>query len=246
MSVNIYVMPLGRFKSGDFESPLQQVFGADNVTRVTPDGIKRRPEPETISETLELLVAADEFRLVRQFLDRAASQMSLEPQALQWTDEGDTHFAEQAVYLGAASTYAHWLSHQDEYPVFEVPDPDDFESHPVWHLVDDPSSTSYPHLGLHDHYVGYYLPCDFPRMLEMATGYDGYPCDRSIGSSYRLRDELAEVGKTLDLIWQSGVGLVDECDERAPVLDQVSAALVQLSRAAEASCKHGLPIIFDG
>lgn len=246
MSVDIYVMPLGRFKSGDFESPLQRVFGAENVTRVTRAGIKKTPPPETISAALELMVAADEVRLVRKFLDRAATEMSLEAKALDWTDEGDTHFAEQAVCLEAATTYANWLSHQEKYPVFEVPDPDDFEAHPVWDLVDDQSSTNYPHLALHDHYIGYYLPCEFSRLLHMPTGYDGYPNQRSIGSSYRLRDELKEVGATLELEWQSGVGLVDDREERDEVLSEVVTALTQLSRAAEASCEHQLPIIFDG
>ena len=246
MSVDIYVMPLGRFKSGDFESPLQRVFGAENVTRVTRAGIKERPEPETISEALELLVAADEVSFVRRFLDRAALELSLEEKVLQWTDEGETQFAEQAVCLEAATTYASWLSYRDQYPVFEVPDPEGFEAHPVWGLVDDQSNTKHPHLALHDHCVGYYLPCEFPRLLRMPTGYDGYPEQRAIGSSYRLRDELTEVGATLELSWKSGVGLVDEYGERDAVRAQVVSALLQLSRAAEASCQHGLPIIFDG
>ena len=244
MSVNIYVMSLKRFKSGDYESPLQQVFGAENVTRVTPDGIDDRTSdpPGTIAAAFMDCVRDDEISLLKTFIERQ-SKTSMDLSDIPWHDEDEVCFAEQATNLEAASTYAHWLGHQDSNPIFEVSDPDDFGAHPVWDLDDD--ATEYPQLVFHDMYNGYYLPVDFPNVFDAPTRVECVK--RTIGSSVRLRKELRSVGKTLGLSWKNEVGLVDESQlSHGEAHSIVVEALMQLSRAAEVSCTRQLPIIFEG
>ena len=242
-------MPLKRFKSGDFESPLQLALGAENVVRITPHGKEETsPNPasesaNTIAKSLANCIYNDEISLLKSYVERHATTTSIDLSDMPWNEEGEVYFAEQAADLEAASTYAYWLGHQDQFPQFEVADLDDIADHPVWDL--DGEASEFPHLVFHDMYVGYYLPGDFPDLIRIPTKLPG--TNRMLGSSFRLREELKSVGKTLGLAWQNQLGLVDERQQSRDELHSIVVeALEQLSRAAVMSCAHGLPIIFDG
>ena len=241
MSVDIYVMPLRDYKFGNFESPLQQVFGSDAVKRVTPHGIEEPARPDTIADALAACIVNDEITELANFLNRAGVGEVDSELELPWKDSGQVCFSEQARVLEAARTYALWLSHTDAIPVFESPT-DKFYSHAAWDHYDDFESMEYPQIVLHDMFDGYFLPCDFPSLLKMELDDD----ERSLGSSFRLREELKAVGETVGPKWKSGVGLVGGEEGHGEALVCAADALMQLSLAAEASCKNGLPIIFDG
>ena len=96
-------------------------------------------------------------------------------------------------------------------------------------------------------------------MIEIEAFTVGkYTATRSVGSSFRLREELKAIGTDLQLDWQENLGLVDpqedestaavsgEEDAQLEPMEAVKAAATQLSQAAELSCTHRLPIIFDG
>lgn len=243
MSVDIYVMPLTLYKCGDFESPLQRIFGPENVMRVTPQGIvdRQTPSPDTISAAFARTIAHD---ALAQVIDAVRSA---NPDAeIAWEDVGQQGFAEQAFHTKAAQTYARWLSYREESPDFEVPESGEFVDHPVWQKKSQ--RLRYPQISLHDCFCGYFLPCEFSSMIEIEAFRAGNSCaTQCIGSSFRLKAELLEIGETLGMRWQANEGLIgntDDSDVKYP--EAVVESVAQLSRAAETSCVHHLPIIFDG
>jgi hypothetical protein len=100
---------------------------------------------------------------------------------------------------------------------------------------------SCPHLVGHDCFNGYYLPCEFERLVEVEpyTDFGQWPTFRSVGSSSRLLRELKLV--------QVELRVPDdyECPVDDPLVS-VKAAYLQLRKVAELSCRHGLPVIFLG
>ncbi len=100
---------------------------------------------------------------------------------------------------------------------------------------------SFPHLTRHDCYCGYYLPCEFERLIRVEPFliFDHWPVNRAVGSSPQLLRELETIQATLRV--------PDGYDWSADdPLFAVKAGFLQLRTAAQASCRHGLPIVFWG
>lgn len=229
MGLDIYVMPLWRFKAGDFRSPIEAATGV-------------RPKIATVDGIEEVPVSIgwlDRWRARRQVAAVRRAVESVNQTRLRWDDEGGVAYSAQSGGMEALRAYARWLDCVDQMPEFTPPPEGDYYKHPVMELeIERPSC---PHLVGHDCHNGYFLPCEFARLVEVEPYliFGHWPASRSVGSSVRLRRELDSV--------QERLGVAEGHDDPPDgPLAAVKTAYLQLRKAAELSCRHGLPIIFWG
>ena len=229
MGLDIYVMPLWRFKAGDFRSPIETATGI-RPKIVTADGIEERPAQ---------VGWLDRWRAKRQVAAIRSAVESVNRTRPRWHDEGEVVYSEQSGGMEALRAYAKWLDCADRIPEFDLPPEGDYYKHPVMGL--EVERLSCPHLVEHDCYNGYYLPCEFARLAEVEPYklFGHWPATRSVGSSVRLLREL-------DLV-QERLGVLEDYDyAQDDPLVAVKAAYLQLREVAKLSCRHALPIVFWG
>jgi hypothetical protein len=229
VGLDVYVMPLWRFKVGDFRSPIEVATGI-RPKIVTADGVEERPARVG-------WLGRWRARRAVAALHRAVEDAN--GTRIRWADEGGVVYAEQSWGFEPLRAYAKWLDCLDRFPEFSPLPEGDYYRHPV--MAAEVSRLSCPHLVEHDCCNGYYLPCEFERVAEVEPYliYGQWPASRSVGSAPRLLRELESV--------QAELRVPDEFEypEDDPLLP-VKAAYLQLREAAELSCRHGLPIIFWG
>jgi hypothetical protein len=230
MALDIYVMPLWRYKVGDFRTPIEVATGIKPRV-VTPDGIDERPSA---------VGWLGRWKARRQVASIRKSVEKWNRVPIRWHDEGTVVYCEQSRGMESLRAYALWLDHRDRFPVFERPPEGDYYKHPVWNIESD-RPLSFPQLVGHDCYSGYFLPCDFERLtrVEPFLIFGRWPSSRSVGSGIRLRRELESLAGHLQVPED-----YDYPDDDPLV--SVKAAFIQLREVAEASCRHALPIIFWG
>ena len=229
MGLDVYVMPLWRYKVGDFRSPIETSTGI-RPKIVTADGIDDRPARVG---WLQRLRARREVAAIRKAVKAANGN------SIHWTDEGAVVYARQSWGLEALKAYARWLDCRDEFPRFESPPEGDYYKHPV--LFTQVARPSCPHLTGHDLYNGYFLPCEFERLVDVEPYmiFGRWPASRTVGSTPRLLRELDTV--------QAELRVPARYEYRADdPLAAVKAAYLQLREVAELSCRHSLPVIFWG
>jgi hypothetical protein len=229
MGLDVYVMPLWRFKVGNFDLPIEAAVGV-RPKIITAEGIEERPAR---AGWLGRWRARRQVTAIRKAVEAANDA------PVRWADEGGVVYAEQSCGFDPLRAYARWLDCREQFPEFQPPPEGDYSKHPV--MAAEVGRLSCPHLVEHDCFSGYYLPCDFERLVEVEPYliFGQRPASRSVGSSPRLLRELELVQAAL----QDAKG----CDK--PVdgpLVTVKAAYVQLREVAELSCQRGLPIIFWG
>ena len=230
MSLDIYVMPLWRFKAGDFSSPVERATGL-RPKIVTPDGFVERP---TSVGWLARRRARREVASLRQAVGTACGTR------VAWRDDGDTVFTGQGNDVLPLKAYAQWLDFRDRFPVFEPPPDDGYAEHPVWKVdYENVSLISCPHLIGHSFFSGYLLPCEFDRPVEAEPYliFNHWPASHSVGSSPRLLRELEGIAVHL--------GPTEEIPDDDPLFP-VKIAFRQLKKVVLLSCRHGLPVILWG
>jgi hypothetical protein len=229
MGLDVYVMPLWRFKVGDFRSPIEVATGI-RPKIVTADGIEERPAR---------IGWLARWRARRQVAAIRKAVESANGIRIRWVDEGGVVYAEQSRGFEALRAFAKWLDCRDQFTEFGPPPQGDYYKHPV--MAAEVSRLSCPHLVEHDCYNGYYLPCEFERVTQVEPYliFGEWPASKSVGSTPRLLREL-------DLV-QAQLQVPDGYDYPADdPLVEVKAAYLQLREVAQLSCQHGLPIIFWG
>lgn len=222
MGLDLYVMPLWRFKVGDFRSPIEAAIGF-RPKIVTADGIEDQRGSVGWFER---------WRAKRQVVAIRKAVEAVNQTRIRWKDDGDVVYCEQSGRMDALKAYAKWLDCRDQFPEFTAPPDEDYSKHPAMEL--EVERLSCPHLLGHDCYNGYFLPCEFEKLAEVEPYmiFGHWPASRSVGSSVRLLREL-------DLIQEQ---LQAAEDDRDPV----KVAYLQMREAAELSCRYKLPMIFWG
>jgi hypothetical protein len=229
MALDAYVMPLQRVKVGDFRSPIEAAIGI-RPKIVTPEGILQLPKSVN---WLQRWRAKQEVKAIRKAVEAANGIQ------IRWMDRGEVVYAEQAHGLDALRAFAKWLDCREQFPRFSVMPESDYHEHPIWSVM--VPRVSCPHLVTHDCFNGFYLPCEFERVVPVETNMilGKLSATRPVGSSLRLLRELDFLQKVLKV--PSGYQQVE--NDR---LHPVKAAYIQLRTIAELSVKHRLPIIFWG
>jgi hypothetical protein len=229
MALDVYVMPLWRYKVGDFCSQIEAATGI-RPKIVTADGIE------------ELPVKAGWYSRWKAKRQVAAIRKAVEATnhvGIRWVDQGGVVYAEQSGGFEGLRTYARWLDCRDEFPEFGPAPEGNYYKHQVWRAKVE--QLSCPHLVGHDCYSGYYLPCEFDTIVNVEPYmiFGRWPASRTVGSTPRLVRELEKVYSELRVPNDYGYPQDDP-------LIFVKAAYLQLRHAAELSLQHGLPIIFWG
>jgi hypothetical protein len=227
--LDVYVMPLWRFKAGDFHSPIEAAVGM-RPKIVTADGLDERPARAGWFSR---------WRARRQVAAIRKAVESINGVPVEWADDGGVVYERQSFGFESLRAYANWLDCREQFPQFDPPPEGDYYKHPVMSV--EVGRLSCPHLVEHDCYSGYYLPCEFERMVRVEPYliFGQWPASRAVGSSPRLLRELDFVQATL----QVPEGYQYPADDP---LVAVKAAYLQLREVAELSCRCGLPIIFWG
>lgn len=231
MALDVYVMPLWKFRVGDFTPPVESAT-ALRPKVITPDGFA---DPPTQVGWYGRWRAKRQVAAIR----RAVATANRGSSRVQWNDEGDAVYRGQSPGFEALRAYARWIDCRDQFREFESPPEGNYYKHPV--LAIKVEKLSCPQLVEHNCHSGYFLPCEFERMamVEKYLLFDKWPMFRPVGSSPRLLRELEHVQSVLSA--QSG-GLPSA---ESP-LTAVRNACDQLREIAELSCRNGLPIIFWG
>jgi hypothetical protein len=231
MGLDVYVMPIWKFKAGDFSSPLE-ALGMSPVI-VAPDGMTQREQ-----------VARPGF-ITRWRGKRATRRLRHEIEAeighaVLWNDEGEVAYARQAHGFESLRAFAKWLDYRDLFATFDPPPENNYYKHPVMSQKLSRPLT-YPQVVDHSCYSGYYVPAGVERVVyvEPFTSWGRFVFKHSVGSSYRLLAELDSLARVL------GTDERYEWTEGDP-LAEVKAAFAQLYEVAKVSGRQNLPIIFHG
>ena len=229
MALDVYVMPLWRFKAGDFRLPIETVVGIQPKV-ISPEGVQELPQRIGWFARWR---ARRAVRAIRKTVDRANNAR------ITWVDDGEVVYAEQSLGFESLRAFAYWLDCRDRLSEFEEPPNGNYYEHPVWKL--EVSRISFPHLVEHDCYSGYYLPCEFERTVQVEPYLlaGRWPTARSVGSTTHLMRELEYLQSVLQLPDQYEYPTDD------PLLS-VKQAYIQLREIAHQSLRHGLPVIFWG
>ncbi|MBI5723057.1 MAG: hypothetical protein HZA50_03785 [Planctomycetes bacterium] len=231
MSLDVYVMPMWRFKAGDAETAVQQL-GGDKALMITPGGILSW---KRFKASLSRFQAK---RQVRRIVAEAEKELNIR---IEWNDEGNVVHSQQASWgFEALRAYAKWLDLQDCFPTFDDPPENNFYKHPALIWKEDRRTFRFSHIIDHDCYSGYYVPCRFDRVVyvEPFQSFGRFTFHHSFGSSYTLAAQLDTLEKYLPSNVDSKVS-ADSCN---PIL----AGFNTLKELASKSIEHQLPIIFWG
>ena len=229
MSLDVYVMPLWRFKAGHLSTGTSRILGERSaisaLSRIFRWGDSKIGATESGAKAE-----------VRALCAQINKDTGTQPE---WPDEGSTLFAEQASYgFEALRAFAKWLDLRDTYPIFEDPPDGNFYMHPVFQHHADPANLRFGHLVEHCCYNGYFLPCAMDRVYQVEP-YEawGRSFTRSVGSSLKLADQLSRLGQELVMPY-SPLQTVS-----AHSSAMVRAGFDTLYQVAALSVQHRLPVI---
>ena len=231
MAVDVYVMPIWRFKVGDFESPLERLAPASQVHYVTPQGIFTRLDPRA---WLTRWRAKREVRSIQREVSAANGF------PVSWVDEGACVYSAQLHTTDEFKSYIWWLERRELLGEFRAPKAGDSSAAAFWQTAPD-RPTAFPHLSKNGMYSDYFLPAEFERVVEVEPEKLGgwFPVTKAVSSTPRALREIHVLNQHLrvepDYKWQEGDPLA---------LVKVTFNFVR--NFLELSHKHRLPVIFWG
>jgi hypothetical protein len=255
MALDVHVMPLWRFKAGDFTSPIEKNLGI-KPTVISLEDVEDDPPPPPPPWYLRLLAklgvivfedsepeltAEEKATAARERVDELKIQLSeLTGTPIDWTDAGEIHYSKQFFHPVTLRAFAAWCNLRDALPEFVAPPQGDYYRHPVWKLAKPPHlrfSTLIGH-GLH---TGYFIPVPFEgvHLVEPFMVWDRQ-FHHQVASTQTIMRELAEL-----LPMFEEVGATGAANQQTPAaLARWYAGMLQ--EVCSLSIEHGLPVIFHG
>lgn len=253
MGLDVYVMPLWRFKAGDFTSPIEQNLGI-KPTIVSLSAPPAPPSPpwywrllakigvvEIIYPDEEELPDATEIRAraVEEVEAMKAELTRQTGQPVDWKDEGVVVYGEQYRGGDLLRAFAAWHDHRAEMPRFDADAPE--ARHPVWQLP-EPARRRFPTLVKHSLYVGYLLPMAFEGVhtvepFKMGGWYDAH---HDVASSLTIQRELTDFLAFVETLPP------EAGDKPTRTIEAVRWCAEELQRVCALSIAHELPVIFYG
>ena len=221
MLCDVYIMPLWRFKLGDF----RPVAAEKSVARQLGDWGK------SPLRAMNHFIARDSVRRIRRAV---ATENGF---SVDWQDEGDLVAERKGCEFQAVRAYARWLESFDGRGHFETPVDGNYYKHPCWKAKG--RRIQFNQIVDHECCYGYYLPCRFDEVARVEPRKtDRWTFLRAVGSAPRLLEELGQIGSVLDRASHRHFG-------DTIVRDEVFRAYRQLTEIAQLSGRHQLPIILS-
>lgn len=254
MALDAYVMPLWRFKAGDFDSPIEATLGI-KPTIISPASPLLEPRPPWYLRLLEKLGIIEFVPSVPEPTRedrRAAAVQEVEAlkvllagkvgQPVDWLDEGDIHYRKQFYDPSVLRAFAAWHDHRDVLPEF-LPAPKlQYFKHPVWQLP-KPAKRRFPLLAEHSMYTGYFMPVAFEGIyfVEPFKSWGDTEYFRDVASTQMVARELADF-----LQFLATVPEVREQEHGSCPVGDARWYAKELQRMCNLSIEHTLPVIFYG
>ena len=228
MALDLHVMPLWRWYSGEFQSPVEKL--GVKVMRLG------RPKSQ---------MSSSEAKSYQKKIHNAFAKV-IEINPL-WDLKRDGAFSKQfpVRFLHLARAYAAYLERPPKTGLtrratkpFQIPD--DVHSYPPLKKITRPDKTKFSHLHFHEDDAGWYVPVDFELPIPPIEG-----CP-SVGSSVRLHSELSVMATELALgvNWRQFTANSNIFDNDP--LGDLKYATLFLLHCSKMSIHFKLPIIFDG
>ena len=253
MALDVFVMPLWRFKAGIFKSPIEEVLGIKPTTLSLSE-----PSPPRPPWHLRLLAwlgviqlvepeppptPAERYEEARREIDALKEEMTrLTGVTVDWQDVGESVYSQQFHGQEFLRNFAAWCDHVEALPMFPET-PQGSHKNPVWDQP-EPAQRRFPTLVGHSMYTGYFLPVPFERVYKVEPFKLGgwWEVFHSVASTQTVLRELNDL-----------LSFVDTLPVREPKpghlrTDEDAARMVagQLRGVCELSLEHGLPVIFYG
>jgi hypothetical protein len=224
MAIDVYVMPLWRYHSGQFESPMER-FAAN--TGILVKIIRLQPK--------HLLNRYRAKQHVRNFQNAFATASGL---SSSWVDSGDVLYNDQFRRAAELKAFAQWIDIEDLIPEWPGGTLDDVWTQHRERMMR--TKWSYPLLVEFDCWSGHLLPMDFPGIVEVQETVQGRSFVRKVASAPALLQELERLNEHLgvpeDWVYSDHYG-----HRLAPM-----NCFHQLRKILRLSVKHSLPVMFDG
>lgn len=253
MALNAYVMPLWRFKAGDFTSPIEETLGIKPTVISLSD-----PPPPRAPWHLRLLakIGIIEFvppspgptreeRRARAMQEVAALKAQLTEMTgtpIDWPDEGSVHHNKQFHEPVTMRAFAAWHDHRDELPEFASPPAQNYYEHPVWSLP-KPARRRFPTLVKHSLHTGYLLPLPFEGSycVEPFKIRDRWEFFHHVASSETILREATDF-----LEFLSTIPAASDPTPGPVSFRDIRWYAEELQRLCRLSLEHRLPVIFNG
>jgi len=171
MALDVYVMPLWRFKVGDFSSPIET-------------GLRIRPKIVTAQGIEDTPAKVGWFGRRRARGEVNGIRKSVEAvnrTPIHWPDEGKVVYSQQSWGFEPLRAFARWLDCKEQFSSFELPPDRDYYKHPV--MATQVAQWTCRHLIEHSCHSGYFLPCEFEWMVEVEPYliFGEWPASRQVG-----------------------------------------------------------------
>ena len=216
MSIEIFVMPLTRYKMGEFETPLQRMFG-DKVRYVYPN------------QWYFWFSARKQVKQIRKAVLKANGAIA------KWNESGKCVYSEQCHEdsMPALRAFACWIYGGKQPEDFSFPESGDYYKHPARKFENDQINQS--HLIGGGCYNDYVLPVEFEHVVEVEPYkiFGHWDATRSVTSAIRIHRELKQLKDSVSLLSE------DEFWD-------VHVGYMQYSKVVELALQHQYPIIFWG
>jgi hypothetical protein len=251
MALDVYVMPLWRFKAGDFSTPIEENLGIKPT--VLAIGESQRPAAPSPPWYLRLAAKIGLFEFTPESTpeQRKAAAMQevdalkdrltkLTNVRVEWPDSGAVQYKKQFYDPVVLRAFAAWCNHRDSLPDFHPAPTGNYYNHPVWKIA-KPPHRRFATLIQHSLHVGYFLPVPFEGVYAvepfMAFGREFH---HHVASTQTILRELAELMTEFEYVaGPSGTSGGN------PVADARWYA-EELERICRLSVDHELPVIFNG
>jgi hypothetical protein len=254
MGLDVYVMPLWRFKAGDFISPIEVTLGVKPTTIAPGYGPKERLAPWYLRllarlGIIEILPVSDEPSpeerraiAVQQVQSLKTRLTEITGTPVDWPDDGKVCYSEQFHNSSILKAFAAWCDHREELPEFLATSERHYYSHPVWGLP-EPSVRRFPTISQHSLFAGYLVPVEFAgiHLVEPFRSWGDREFFRDVASSQIMLKETDELLRFMETL---SPPQEDEHDSSPVAVARRYAE--QLQEMCRLSIAHRLPVIFYG
>jgi hypothetical protein len=253
MALDAYVMPLWRFKAGDFTPPIEATLGI-KPTIISP-AIESSPCAPWYLRLLakigiiefdgpppELSPTERRARAVQEVDALKAKLTKMTGIPIDWFDNGDVHYNKQFYNPSVLQAFAAWHDHREELPVF-LPAPElRYDKHIV-RTLPKPAKRRFPTLADHSLYTGYLIPVPFEgiHLIEPYKSWGDRELFHDVASTQNVMRELSDLLKFIATVPE----VREEQHGSIPVADARWYA-EELQRICALSIEQQLPVIFHG